>query len=80
MIGVTFNINYDDTYAERYKKLHEAMKGFGIVEDRSTSCLFLNTDDAAAVELALYGALNYKKDKAIVFTTYSHTLKFFGPA
>lgn len=79
MIGVTFNIKYDDTYSERYRKLHEKMSGFGIVEDKSTSCLFLNTDDADAVHTALYGALDYKKDKAIVFTTYKHTFKNFGP-
>jgi len=79
MIGVTFNIKYDETYTDRYRKLHAAMEKFGVVEDRSTSCLFLNTDDGAAVELALYGALDYKKDKAIVFTTYAHTFKFFGP-
>lgn len=79
MIGVTFNIKYDDNYSERYRKLHEAMERFGIVEDRSTSCLFLNTDDGDAVHTALYGALDYKKDKAIVFTTYNHTLKSFGP-
>lgn len=79
MIGVTFNIKYDETYTDRYRKLHDAMQKFGVVEERSTSCLFLNTDDTDAVNLALYGALDYTKDKAIVFTTYAHTFKFFGP-
>ena len=79
MIGVSFNIKYDDTYSERYAKFHEAMKAFGIIESRTTSCLFLSTDDAKAVDLALYGCLNYAKDKAIVFTTYQHTFINFGP-
>ncbi|WP_299786082.1 hypothetical protein [uncultured Marivita sp.] len=79
MIGVTFNIKYDDDYSSRYRKLHDRMADFGIVEDKSTSCLFLDTDDTEAVHRALYGVLDYRKDKAIVFTTYAHTLKSFGP-
>ena len=79
MIGVTFNIYYDDTYGDRYDKLHKVFERFGIVETRTTSCVFLDTDDGDAVHTALYGALDYKKDKAIVFTTYSHTLINFGP-
>ncbi|GAA5081526.1 hypothetical protein N0B44_27765 [Roseibacterium beibuensis] len=79
MIGVTFNIHYDATYSERYDDLHKALERFGIEEARTTSCLFLNTDDARAVETALYGALDYRKDKAVVFTTYQHTFKYFGP-
>jgi hypothetical protein len=79
MIGVTFNIKYDDDYTDRYRRLHEVFARFSIAEDRTTSCVFLNTDDGVAVDLALYGALDYKKDKAIVFTTYAHTLINFGP-
>ena len=79
MIGVTFNIRYDDTYGDRYAALHQVFRRFGIVEDRTTSCVFLNTDDGAAVDTALYGALDYSKDKAVVFTTYAHTLINFGP-
>lgn len=45
----------------------------------STSCLFLNTDDVVAVDLALNGALDYKNEKAMVFTTYAHTLQSFSP-
>jgi len=79
MIGVTFNITYDEDYSERYKKLHAVFERFGVVEDRTTSCVFLNTSDGKAVDTALYGALDYKKDKAIVFETYAHTLIHFGP-
>ena len=80
MIGVTFNIKYDDNYSERYEKLCKALARFNPVEDRTTSCVFLNTQESVdAVHTALYGALDYRKDKAIVFQTYSHTLKPFGP-
>lgn len=78
MIGVTFELKYDDTYSVRYRKLYEVFRRFGIVKDRTTSCVFLNTDDGAAVDLALYGALNYATDKAVVFTTYSHNMIDFG--
>lgn len=80
MIGVTFNIRYDDTYSDRYQKLYEVFRRFGIKIDRTTSCVFLNTEESDKVHTALYGALDYKKDKAIVFTTYEHTLQHFGPA
>jgi hypothetical protein len=79
MIGVTFNIKYDDTYSERYAAFHKRMADFNIVESKTTSCLFLDTDDDESVHTALYGVLDYKKDKAIVFTTYAHTFKEFGP-
>lgn len=79
MIGVTFNIKYDDTYSDRYDKLHAVFTRFRILETRTTSCVFLDNDDGDAVETALYGALEYEKDKAIVFTTYSHNMKHFGP-
>lgn len=78
MIGVTYSIEYDENYSDRYEKLMEVFERFGVVKDRTTSCAFLNTDDGDAVHTALYGALNYKKDKAVVFTTYSHLLKDFG--
>lgn len=80
MIGVTFSIKYDDDYSNRYEKLYEVFRRFGIAKDRTTSCVFLNTDDAKAVDIALYGALDYKKDKAVTFTTYNHLLVDFGPA
>lgn len=79
MIGVTFNIKYNETYSDRYTALHRAFEHFGIAEDRTTSCVFLKTDDGDAVHTALYGALDYRVDKAIVFTTYQHTFKHFGP-
>ena len=79
MIGVTFNIKYDDSYSERYSGLYEVFRRFGIVEDKTTSCVFLDTDDSDAVHTALYGPLDYTKDKAVVFTTYQHTFKNFGP-
>lgn len=79
MVGVTFNIKYDESYTERYEKLHDAFQRFGVAEDRTTSCVFLNTDDVDSVHLALYGALDFEKDKAIVFKTYMHTFKNFGP-
>ncbi|AZV00249.1 MULTISPECIES: hypothetical protein [Paracoccus] len=78
MIGVTFSIKYDATYSERYQKLYEVFRRFGIVKDRTTSCVFLNTEDGAAVKSALYLALDYTKDKAVVFTTFSHTMIDFG--
>lgn len=80
MIGVTFNIKYDEGYSDRYAKLRQALLRFKIVEERTTSCVFLDTDDAKAVDLALYGALDYKKDKAITFPAYKHTLIYFGPS
>lgn len=79
MIGVTFNIKYDDTYSDRYKKLMAVFERFGVAKDRTTSCVFLNTDDGKAVDLALYGALDYTKDRAVTFTTYAHTHIDFGP-
>lgn len=80
MIGVTFNIKYDDTYSDRYKKLMSVFERFGVYKDRTTSCVLLNSDDGDAVHTALYGALDFRKDKATVFMTFSHTLKDFGPA
>ena len=79
MIGVTFDIKYDDDYSKRYAALSAVFRRFGVLEDKTTSCVFLNTDDGDAVHTALYGALDYRKDKAIVFTTYAHQLKKFGP-
>ncbi len=61
------------------KKLHAVFARFGVVEDRTTSCVFLDTDDSKAVDVALYGALDYNKDKAIVFEAYAHNLIHFGP-
>jgi len=79
VIGVTFSIKFDDDYSNRYQKLYEAFRRFGIAKDRTTSCVFLNTDDIKAVDIALYGALDYRKDKAVTFTAYSHLMVDFGP-
>ena len=78
MIGVTFQIKYDDDYPNRYRRLLEIFERFGIVKDRSTSCVFLNTDNGVAVNVALYAALDYRKDKAVIFTTQRNTLIDFG--
>jgi hypothetical protein len=78
MIGVTFEIKYDSDYTNRYTRLYDVFKRFGILEARTTSCVFLNTDSAEQVHTALYGALDYTKDKAIVFTTYKHLMKTLG--
>ena len=77
--GVTFNIQYDESYTERYKALDKALERFKPFEKRTSSCVFLDTDDLDAVHTALYGVLDYRKDKAIVFTTYRHLMKPFGP-
>jgi len=80
MIGVTFEIKYDDTYSDRYRALHARLRDFNPVEDRTTSCVFLDTDKSTDdIHTALHGVLDYKKDKAIVFETYRHTFKNFGP-
>lgn len=81
MIGVTFRINYDneDSYGLRYKKLHDVFKRYNIIEDLTTSCVFLDTGAKTdEVQTALYGALDYKQDMAIVFETYRHTFRNFG--
>ncbi|MCA0961177.1 hypothetical protein [Salipiger bermudensis] len=78
--GVTFNIKYDDTYTERYNNLRAVFERHNQVEDRTTSCVFLDTPKSVdEVHTALYGALDYTKDKAIVFETYRHNMKTFGP-
>ena len=80
MVGVTFNIKYDATYDERYEALRKVLARFNPIEDRTTSCVFLDTDtEVEDVHTALYGALDYTKDKAIVFKTYAHLMKYFGP-
>ncbi|QFS84005.1 hypothetical protein [Roseivivax sp. THAF197b] len=78
--GVTFNIKYDDTYSDRYDALHRVLKRLNSIEDKTTSCVFLDTTKSVdEVHTALFGALDYKKDKAIVFETYRHNMKTFGP-
>lgn len=79
MIGVTFTIKYDESYSDRYRALQQALSRFNPIEDGTTSCVFLDTQSTVdAVNTALYGALDYLKDRAIVFETYRHTFKPFG--
>jgi hypothetical protein len=78
MIGVTFEIKYDSDYQTRYTKLYEVFRNFGLLEARTTSSVFLNTDQLETVHTALYSALDWQKDKAFSFIVSPHLVKQLG--
>jgi len=67
-IIILFNLNYDDTYSDRYDALHEKINAnaVGVVwKETTSSCVIQSRSSAISIDVSLSSVLN-SKDKLVV--------------
>lgn len=72
-IIILFNLNYDDTYRERYDELYERIEEKAIGEvwkETTSSCVIQSSSSAVSIDLHLSKALG-PKDKLVVIDVAS---------
>lgn len=67
-IIILFNLNYDDTYSERYDALHEKINANAVGDvwkETTSSCIIQSRSSALSIDVSLSSVLS-EKDKLVV--------------